>query len=222
MPSKLLLSAILISTVGSAVFGSAVIAQSSPLQIGAEVGVSIANINGEGDGGANSSRQAPYAGVSLVVHKPGARFGFQTGLLLVPKGATSKEDDSNAAFKLNYVELPLLLRIAFPLQASKVVPSLLLGGSVAAKSSCKISGESGSASASIDCDDSVFEGDLDVKTVDIGVSAGVEVAIPLGTRFFIAPTVRYTRGVTSVFETSDTDDIKNSALQFGAMFRIRM
>lgn len=220
MQKKQLLSAILLSVVGSALAGSSALAQTSALQIGAELGASVAKINGDGDVD-NASRTAPYAGFNLVVQKPGARFGFQSGLLFVPKGATSSGDDSEATFAINYVELPLLLRLSLPMQESKIVPTLLLGGSLAAKASCKITGESGSASASVDCDDSLFEGELDVKTMDVGISGGLEVAIPVGPRFFIAPTLRYTRGLISLFDT-DTDKIKNSAFQFGAVFRIRM
>lgn len=203
-------------------FAGTVNAQSSPVQVGIETGAVIASIVGDGDENTDSHK-APYAGVSLVVHKPGARFGFQTGLLLVPKGSTSKDVDFNANLDLNYVEIPLLLRVAFPMQGSKVVPALLLGGSIGIKSSCNISFESASGSAKSGCED-VQEGKvgLKVKTIDFGVSGGVEVAIPVGTRFFIAPTVRYTRGKIDIPDSPDKQKAKNTAFQLGASFRIQM
>ncbi|MEO7996518.1 MAG: porin family protein [Gemmatimonadaceae bacterium] len=201
--------------------GANVTAQSSPVQVGVDFGAVIASVVGDGDENTDSHK-APYAGASLVVHKTGARFGFQTGLYLVPKGSTSKDTDFSAKLSLNYVEIPLLLRVAFPLQGSKVVPALLLGGSVGIKTSCNATFEAGVVSTKLDCEDSSFEGDLKVKTIDFGVSGGVEVAIPVGTRFFLAPTVRYTRGLIDIADTSDKQHAKNTAFQIGAMFRIQM
>lgn len=205
----------------ASVFGNAAFAQSSPLQLGAEVGLAAASIVG-GDSEDSDTRTTPYGGFTLVVHKPNARFGFQTGLLLVPKGASTDLDNGKASFELNYVEIPLLLRISLPLRESNIVPTLLLGGSVGVKNSCKVTGESGSLKQSIDCDDSAFEGDLDVKTVDVGASAGLEVGIPIAKRFMLAPTIRYTRGLTKIVDATDDDQAKNAVFQGGVAFRIRM
>jgi hypothetical protein len=44
----------------------------------------------------------------------------------------------------------------------------MLGGSLGIKSGCEVEGTSGSASVSLDCDDSAFGGDLDLKSLDLG------------------------------------------------------
>ena len=197
-------------------------AQTSAIQVGVEAGAVISSIVQNAESGFKS-RKSPYGGVSLVVQTPTSRIGFQTGLLLVPKGATSDFGEADATFALNYVEVPLLLRLGMPVQGSKIIPTLLLGGSVGIKTSCKLKAESGSQSDSVDCDDPTSQGDVDIRTVDLGVSGGVEVAIPVGTRFFLAPTARYTRGLRSIV-AGDTEgqSPKNGAFQIGAMFRIRM
>jgi hypothetical protein len=197
------------------------VAQSSPIQIGIDIGMAIASISGD-DSEGSESRNKPFGGASLVVQKPGAKFGFQTGLLLVPKGATTDIEGGRGALEINYLEIPLLFRLSLPLQGSRIVPSILAGGSLGIKSSCNIVGESGSQSAKIGCDDSLFEGELDLKTVDVGVSGGVEVAIPMGSRFLLSPTVRYTRGLTDIGDSANNADAKNSVFQIGAMFRIKM
>lgn len=206
----------------SAAVGNFAHAQSSPIQIGAEVGLAVASLVST-DVDETDSRTTPYGGVSLVVQKPGTRFGFQTGLLLVPKGTSTNFDNGKTSFEVNYIEIPLLMRVSLPLRESNIVPTLLLGGSVGVKNSCKFSGESGSLNQSIDCDDSVFEGTVDVKTVDVGVAAGLEVGMPIAKRFMLAPTIRYTRGLTRIIDSNaDEDQAKNAVFQAGVAFRIRM
>ncbi|MGV3708389.1 MAG: porin family protein [Gemmatimonas sp.] len=214
MKRALLASAVLMSAISAV--GSA---QGSMVQIGAEVGASISKINGEGSDEFDS-RTAPYIGATLIVQKPGSLLGFQTGLSFVQKGATIKETGLEGTFALNYVEVPLLLRIS-PFRNAKVVPSFLVGGTFGLNAACKTEIESGTVDASVDCDDPEVE--LEVKSYDFGITGGAEVAIPIGTRIMLAPTLRYTRGVVNIPDTDDASDkAKNSAFQFGVGFRIRM
>jgi opacity protein-like surface antigen len=214
MKRTLFASAVLVSALSGVVS-----AQGSMIQIGVEAGAAIAKTVGEDDVGLDS-RKAPYLGATLIVQKPGAVVGFQTGLMYTPKGMAFEDSESKATFALNYVEVPLLLRIS-PFKSAKVIPSFVVGATAGLKVSCNIKVELEGVTAKSDCDD-VDEG-LQVKSFDFGLSGGAEVAIPIGTRMMLAPTLRYTRGMINIPDTDDaTDKAKNTAFQFGVGFRIRM
>jgi hypothetical protein len=204
-----------------AVSASAIHAQTSYLQLGPGVGVVISTIVGD-DTDDVEGRTSLFGGASLVIHKSGSAIGFETGLYYVPKGASVEGFEGEGALEITYFEVPALLRLGFRMQNSEIMPVLLLGGSIGLKGSCKVSAESGSASASIDCDDSAFQGELDLKAVDFGISAGAAVDIPMGARTILAPSIRYTRGLSNIGDTSDNADAKNSAIQIGAVLRFRL
>lgn len=214
MKRTLFASAVLMSALSGVVS-----AQGSMVQIGVEAGAIVAKTTGEGDDELDS-RKAPYLGATLIVQKPGAVVGFQTGLTYAPKGATFEETGIKATLALNYVEVPLLIRIS-PFKGAKVVPTFVVGGALGLKAGCKYKVEDGSESSEFDCDEG---GDgPQVKSFDFGLTGGAEVAIPIGTRMMLAPTLRYTRGMINIPDTDDpTDKAKNMALQFGVGFRIRM
>lgn len=196
-------------------------AAQSSLQLGVGAGAAITTLTGSDTDGAES-RTSIFIGASLVVHKPGSLLGFETGLFYVPKGATTEGDGFDGALEITYFEIPALLRLGLKLQNSNVMPVLLLGGSLGIKSGCKVSATSGTASVDIDCDDSSFGGELDLKSLDLGISVGAGVDIPIGTRAVLAPSLRYTRGLSDIGDTSDNADAKNSAFQIGAAFRLKL
>lgn len=187
----------------------------TPLQFGVIGGVSIANFSGDDVGDADS-RSAPFFGGTLVVQPTGS-LGFETGFLYMPKGSSTDFEGGTGTLKIDYVEVPLLLRLGINLAASPIKPVVLLGGYVGFKAACEVEGEGDGVSAEIDCD----EFDFDVKSTDFGVTGGLGVDIPIGARAILTPTARYSRGLTDVPDV-DAADAKNSAVQIGAALRIKL
>jgi hypothetical protein len=196
----------------------------TPLQLGVAGGIAINDFVGDDTEG-TESRTTGYFGGVLVWH-PAGIVGFETGVYYMPKGVEFDEDGATGKVKLNYVEVPLLLRLAFPLSQSAIRPVLTIGGAVAFKSSCDVEAEANGVSIEIDCDE-FFEllddnGGIEVETqsVDYGLVAGLAVDIPVGERMILAPSVRYMRGLRDVFEIDGSSvDIKNAGFQVGVALR---
>lgn len=191
----------------------------APIQLGVAGGVSIADVTGDDTEDA-SSRTAPFFG-GVLVWQPMGIAGFQTGLYYVGKGAESDLGGETGKVKINYVEIPLLLRLALRMGESAIRPVITAGGYVAFKASCDV--EAGDFEA--ECDEvfsDLAEEDVEVESVDYGVSAGLAIDIPVGERTIVAPLVKYSRGMRDIFKVDPSLDAKNTAVQVGVEVRVKM
>lgn len=195
----------------------AVHAQGSALQAGVTAGAVLSNFSGDVVEGSDF-RTSPFAGVSLVFHAPSSIFGFETGVLYVPKGATEDLNEVDFGINLTYVEVPLLLRIAPTLANSTLRPVLLVGGSVAVNTGCELEISAEGQEFKQDCE-AEFEA-LAPNDIDLGVSAGLGVDVPVGSRMTLTPAARYTLGLIEARD--DEEDVKNTAIQVGVTLRIAL
>lgn len=201
--------------------GAAAHAQDSPVQLGATAGLAVTTLVGDDVEDADS-RTSLFGGATLVFHAPMSMIGFETGVHYVAKGAKSTMDGGDAVLDLTYIEVPLLVRIAMDLQGSSIRPVLLLGGAVGINQDCEVELTSGGTTVRLDCDDPIFDGSVDIRKVDVGVSAGLGVDIPVGARMVAAPAIRYTRGLLDIGDSDDSTDARNSAIQIGLTLRITL
>jgi len=161
------------------------------------------------------------------------RTGFQAGAFasiplgrivsLVPGVAYSQQGTGvdvgggiSGTFKLDYVEVPLLLKLAAPLQGSpKVRPFAVLGPALGFEVGCKVKAQSGSQSAEVDCDDPALG--LQTKSVEFGLhfGAGIEVS-----QFFLG--LRYQLSLTSLDDSGADADIKNRVLAIVAGYGFKL
>ena len=176
-------------------------------QFGIDVGAALATVTGDEVVGAKT-KVGPYFGVSAIVQRPNSVLGPQTGLFYVSRWAKVNDPDITASLKLGYVELPVMLHIAPVTQADRSVSAFFAGASLALLTGFKLV----AGSVSVDCDDP--KADVRLKRFDLGVMLGGEVAIPAGSRFFVVPSARFTRSVTSISKQSGTD-VKNRTIQLG-------
>jgi hypothetical protein len=200
-----------------------VAAQSSAVQVGVEGGVSIATLTGT-PGQDIQARTAGSFGAVLVVASAQSAFGFETGIAYVPKGATNSANGVRVSFESSYVEVPLLLRVGLPLRGSQILPTLAVGASVGFNDGCRMSFTSGGVSGANDCNSKAALGGsaFNLRAVDIGITAGVGVDIPLSPAFVLAPAVRFTRGVSTIGSSAKAPDVVNSAFQLGVGLRWRL
>jgi opacity protein-like surface antigen len=118
--------------------------------------------------------------------------------------------DAEFTFKLDYIEIPVLLRYSIPTQSS-VSPVLFAGPALAIKSTSKLklkaSAYGQSASETVDIED--------VKSTDFGFvfGGGLDIALGRGKLVFDG---RYTLGLTSVDDSPYEEDIKNKAISVTA------
>jgi hypothetical protein len=200
-----------------------VAAQSSELQFGVEGGASIATLTGSGSPG-SQARTAGSFGAVLVFASAHSAFGFETGVAYVPKGAASASSGTRVNLETSYTEVPLLLRMGLPLQGSHILPTLAVGASVGFNTGCRISFSTSSGSGAYDCNSkaALSQSAFNLRAVDLGVTAGVGVDIPLSSAVVLAPAVRYTRGVSTISSSAKAPDAVNSAFQLGAGLRWRL
>lgn len=190
-------------------------AAAQSFQFGPVAGVSIANFSGD-DAGDTDSRTGFFGGAQVVWQAPGSLFGFETGAVYVQKGASMDDPDVDGTIELDYIAIPLMLRIAPPMGESSFTPVFGLGGEAAFEVGCAVSGEGDGVEVDMDCDE-FPEGEFDTKSFDFGLAASVGVDFPVG-RMTLAPFAKYTLGLTSIVDAEDTD-VKNSGFLVGAALR---
>jgi hypothetical protein len=219
MPLRVHCIAGLILSTGLAALPVSLVAQRSPVQFGAEAGLSIANAVGPDAEGAQS-RSTGFGGVTVIVQRPGSAVGLQTGLQLIGKGSQLNDDGISGSIQLRYIEAPILVRYVPFRSASGVEAALTAGGTIGVRVGCSLEGRTGGATVSADCGDRTFDV-VDIRRVDAGVSIGADVAIPAGKTLLIAPMVRYTRGLLQVSAASSNNRVYNSVVQLGIGVRFR-
>lgn len=202
---------------------------------GIKGGLSVAKITGD-----DADMPDPVDDVGMI--SPDYRTGFAVGAYMiypftpnlafqpeafyVNKGAkwegsgqTYDEDlgeyidyDWKQTLKLDYIEVPLLLRLE-PTMSGSVGPYFLVGPSVGFKASAKMKYEvtASAAGQSISMDD---EEDLDeVKSIDLGAAIGAGLVVPMESVSLLFE-ARYTLGLTKVDDSDTESDVKNSAFAF--------
>jgi hypothetical protein len=192
-------------------------ATGEPLRIGVIGGLNLAKFGGEDTADNLENRVGLLGGLSLTKARPGA-LGFEIDGLYSMKGAKSSGAASEATFKLDYLEVPLLLRYDFPV-AGTIRPHLAVGPSVALRVGCSAEGRSGGVTVSLDCDDAGDESfGSDLRTFDAGIVVGGGVDFTAG-RNTLTLGARYSYGLLSI---SGGDDIntKNRVISLFAGFAI--
>jgi Outer membrane protein beta-barrel domain len=183
--------------------------------VGAFAGVNFAKFGGD-DVGSVQTRTGIQVGAFAAI--PLGRL-----LSVVPAVTYSQEGtDVNAGggitgtFKLDYIEVPLLLKLGAPLQGSPTLrPYVVLGPAVGFEVGCKVAARSGSQSAEVNCDDATVG--LQTKSVQAGLHFGAGLDI---SQFSIG--LRYQLGLTSIDDSGANADVKNRVLAIVAGYGFRL
>ncbi|HVZ77166.1 MAG TPA: porin family protein [Gemmatimonadaceae bacterium] len=163
------------------------------------------------------ARSGFMAGAMLDAY-PRARFSVQAEVQYTQKGAKGIRSDTaaivptplNADVRVDYVEVPVLLRLNGNKLGGLVTPHLLAGPYLAFKAGCSVSGGSSSVPTPVACTD--FG---DFRYNDYGGIAGVGADFRMGRTTFITG-VRYEWGGRDVVDRTTQ---KNRVLNVLAGFR---
>src|SRR4051812_17839583 len=155
-------------------------------------GVNFAKVSGNDVDGAKN-RTGAVGGISLDFHLA-PQVSLEIDGLYSQQGAKSDFDGDELTLKLDYVQVPVLLKYRFPTH-TQVRPFLEVGPSVGFRIKCDLT--AGSAKES--CED--FFGEK-AKSTDFGGTAGAGVGFKLG-RQELSLAARYTMGFSKIL--SDTD-----------------
>ena len=142
----------------------------------------------------------------------GGNVFLQPEAIFIQKGSQLQILNDNNKFNVNYLDIPVLLKI-------KLLNSNLLNINVLAGPSfgLALNGEQSTGSQTIDIN---FGGENGLKRFDLGINAGGGVGINLGS-IGVFGDVRYLFGVSNISEDADRE-IKNRGLNLsvGLMFRL--
>lgn len=121
--------------------------------------------------------------------------------MYLQKGAKVGEDGYSASFKVNYFELPLMVRYSPPLDLA-MKPYAMAGPSVGLL-----------AKAKYDSGDNEQDATDETRKIDFSAGFGLGVQIPEGNRMLFAE-VRYLLGFVNINNQTDESTVKNRGIQF--------
>ena len=193
--------------------------ETAPMSKGLKFGLNMAKVTGD----------SASMGTVDATFKPGFAFGgflgfnlspavtIQPEVMYVMKGAKYEEGDMELQFKVNYLEVPVLLKYNFTTSGS-ISPALFVGPAVAFKIGAKAKISDQTYSEEVDLEN--------IKSTDFGliIGAGFDFAAE---NYNIVFDVRYTVGMSGLADTKEATfddysvlilpnewDIKNSNLAF--------
>jgi hypothetical protein len=192
--------ALMLLLVASVIFAASPLSAEG-MMFGIKGGLNIANL--AGDDVDNASWKAGMAGGAFMCYDVTEIFAVQPELLFTMKGAKSDHDDGEDTWKINYIEIPLLLKVNLPTEGA-IDPSLYVGPGIGFLLSSKVSN-----GREVDQKD-------ETASLDIGIIAGGGLAYRLETGA-VGLELRYEVGMTSLAKNEDEDtgdkpDIKNSVI----------
>lgn len=173
-------------------------------------GVSLSKLGGS-DAGSNSSRAGLVLGAFARI-QPNEILAIEPQVLFVQKGAeTDAGGPIDGNLRLDYVEVPLLVKANFPVASdTRIVPSIFAGPAVAFKVGCTLTASSGSATASESCSDA----GLDLKGTDFSFVLGG--GADVGSILF---QLRYEIGLSKLGTGDNAADVKNKSWLFLVGYR---
>ena len=180
------------------------------VSVGLKAGPNFVTLGGSDVGDVESF--ARLIGGGFMVVQFGPNFAFQPEVLYAQKGTKEVDADEVMKLKLDYIEVPLLLR-AHPALTGRFLPHVLAGPTIAYNSNCDAERTVAGIETVIDCDDL-----LSIKDMDLGVAFGGGVDMAVGKAFLLLD-LRYTLGLSKVDDDSNPGDVKNRAFSIMAGFR---
>ncbi len=177
---------------------------------GVNIAVNIADIGGSDvDSLGPTKTKTGFVGGAFVEFMIGDIFAIQPEVLYSQKGIKIDSSSAELKLKVDYIEIPVLLKINIPIEGSKVHPNVYAGPAVAFESSCKFAGSSGSVSAEVDCDDPQLG--IMTTSTDFGLIFGGGLSFEVGGAE-VGVDVRYTLGLTTIDDDDDPWDLKNKVI----------
>lgn len=179
----------------------------SKTQHGFKAGLNIAKLSGD-DTEDLKSKKGFIGGYFLTIYLSELTC-IQPELLYTMKGARQTENGIDIKIKLDYLEVPILVKLNMPVAEkgkAYVRSNIFFGPAIAFLLRAKISGEEGGFQAEIDINEYT-------KNIDFGVVFGGGLDLPLG-KAHVSLSIRYSLGLTSIDDTADAGDVRNGVLSF--------
>lgn len=190
-------------------------AQSSRFTYGGLLGLSFSKAGGEDIGG-NSKLVVGTAVGAFATFGFGGMLAVEPQLLLVDKGIKSEEGGLSVTAKLNYLQIPLLVKVLFPIGAPGGVTGFLFAGpGVAYRVGCRLTLAQEGNELTGDCD--TDEETDALRSFDSSLIFGL--GADIGRATF---SIRYDLGLSRLDQSAEANDIKNRSIIILGGVRVRM
>ncbi len=180
------------------------------MQIGPKAGLNIANVVGDDVEVLNLDSKTGFNGGIFFMFQFGDLFAIQPEAYYSMKGATYKEDGGELTLTLDYFEVPLLLKLIIPVEGSNIRPSIFAGPAIGFNTTAKVKVEFDGESEEVDLKD-------DTKSTDFSLVFGGGLGFMVGNNE-LGFDIRYILGLSSIDDSSDEVDLKNTAFSFNVYF----
>ena len=184
---------------------------SQGMQLGLKAGVNFANVVGDDVDGVDS--KTGFVGGLFFMYQFNKLFAIQPEAYYTMKGATDEEafagETAELTISLDYIEIPILFKVLIPIENSPIRPSVFLGPYVAFNTTAKQKLEYMGESQEADIDD--------VNPTDFGLVFGAGLGFPVGQNE-AGVDFRYGLGLSSLDDSGEDLDIKNSVFNINAYF----
>ena len=180
---------------------------SSQTSLGFQAGLSMGTLAGKDKGGDFDYRMA-FGGGAFLNFSLSEILSVQPELSYMSRGAKESYDGYDIKLKLNYIEIPVLLKFDVPMEAD-VSPYFMLGPSFGFKVGCTVNGDQGGTDVDVDCDESGVES----SGFDFGGVVAAGIGFPTGPGQTTLG-ARYYAGFTSIDGSEEETDVKNRGFFF--------
>lgn len=181
------------------------------MQLGLKAGVNFANVVGDDVEGAES--KTGFAGGLFFMYQFNKLFTIQPEAYYTMKGATDEQtlagETAEVTLSLDYIEIPILFKVLIPIENSPIRPSVFVGPYVGFNSTAKAKLEYMGQSVEDDIED--------IKSTEFGLVFGAGLGFPVGTNE-VGVDFRYGLGLTTLDDSAENADIKNSVFNINAYF----
>jgi hypothetical protein len=181
-------------------------------KIGLKAGGNIANVSGDDVTGSIDSKFG-FAGGVFFEYQFTPLFAIQPEVYYSMKGATDKEEFMGSTvdytFTLDYIEIPVLIKVIIPVQGSNIKPEIFAGPFVGINTTAKQKAEYQGQTQEMDYED--------VKSTEFGAQFGGGIGFNVAGNE-VGFDIRYILGLTTVDDSAEKLDIKNNVINFNAYF----
>jgi hypothetical protein len=181
------------------------------LSLGIEGGLNLANVSITPSQTSNSRTGLIVGGILDIGISN--NIGIQGGLRYIMKGFQVTNGGATFTDKLNYIEVPALLKVKFPL--TEVKPYLVGGPVLGIRVSASEEQSNGTQTADVDAS-SAFE------SIDFGLLFGGGLDFKVATKTDLFIQAGYSFGLSNIWKQTTTVTVKNYGIQFtgGVKFRL--
>lgn len=154
--------------------------------IGFKLGAAFPNLDFDGE---TTDRMTTFAGGGHIRFGFAGRLGLQAEILSLTKGARVQDTPNEVDFRLEYVEIPVLLHVPLTMGTS-FAPYVFAGPSIGLEVRCRVSG----GGVTADCEDNANR-----RSTDLGIHAGAGLAFAMGPGALLIEG-RYNHGLSNLNE----------------------